>query len=282
MALRMHRREAESSERAAQPPPTNDELPAQPRATPRALLTPPPGGRVQVVRSPLTVAAVQPECPVGDLAGAAEAHGAAVRAADARVVVFPEMSLTGYELQAPAVAPEDPALMPLVAACAASGAIAFAGAPISDGKGRDFIAVLRVDDTGVQVAYRKTWLGGDEPARFSAGPGPVVETIDGWRWGLAICKDTGAAQHTAALATMGIDVYVAGLVHHPEERPEQEARAVVVARACRAYVVFASFAGPTGGGYSRTAGGSAIWSAEGSPIARAGLTAGGMARSILR
>lgn len=109
----------------------------------------------------------------------------------------------------------------------------------------------------------------------------MVLEIDGWRLGLAICKDTGVAQHTAGTAALDIDVYVAGLVHRPEELPEQEARAVVLARACRAYVVFASFAGPTGDVFAETAGYSAIWSPYGLAIARAGPGPGDSARATL-
>jgi len=78
-----------------------------------------------------------------------------------------------------------------------------------------------------------------------------------------------------------VDAYVAGLVHRPEELPEQEARAVVIARTCRAFVVFASFAGSTGHGYSQTAGFSAIWSLAGLAISRAGPDVGELARATL-
>jgi predicted amidohydrolase len=92
-----------------------------------------------------------------------------------------------------------------------------------------------------------------------------------------VCKDTGAAQHTPGVAALGVDAYLAGLVHYADELVEQEARAVVIAWTCRAYVVFASFAGPTGAGYDQTAGHSAIWSADGLPIARAGAGPGDIA-----
>jgi predicted amidohydrolase len=232
------------------------------------------------VRASLTVAAVQPACAAGDVAGNALVHADAVRAARARLVVFPELSLTGYELTAAPVAVDDPALIPLVAACAATASIALAGAPVADEEGRTYIAMLRVDATGVRVAYRKTWLGGDEPGRFTPGDGPTVLAVDGWRLGLGICKDTGVFQHVAGIALLDVDAYVAGLVHHPEELPEQEARAVVIASACRAHVVFASFAGPTGT-YTETAGNSAVWSPGGRPIARAGTEPGGIARATL-
>ena len=236
----------------------------------------------EAVRSPLKVAAGQPACTPHELAANAAEHAALVRATRARVVVFPELSLTGYELDADVVAPDDVALAPLVEACAATGAVALAGAPVSDEEGRCFIATLRVDAAGARVAYRKTWLDGSEAKRFWPGDGPTVLEIDGWRLGLAICKDTGAAQHTAGTASLGVDAYVAGVAHRPEELPEQEARAVVAARTCRAYAVFASFAGPTGGGFSETAGCSAIWSPEGIALVRTGPRVGESAVAVLR
>lgn len=232
------------------------------------------------MRCPLTVAAVQPECAAHDITTNAAAHANAVRAAGAQVVAFPELSLTGYELDADPVALDDVALAPVVEACAATGAVAFLGAPIEE-NGRAYIAVLRIDGTGVQVAYRKSWVGDREAARFAPGDGPTVLEVAGWRLGLAICRDTGAAQHTVGTAALGIDVYVAGLVHRPEELAEQEARAVAIARTCEAYVVFASFAGPTGDVFSETAGYSAIWSPDGLAVARTGPDSGTMAIATL-
>ena len=228
------------------------------------------------MRRPLTVAAAQPACVAGDVAANARAHAEAVRAARARVVVFPELSLTGYELDAPAVAPDDPALRPLAEACAATGSVALAGAPVDD-----HIAVLRVDAAGVAVAYRKQHLGGEERSRFSPGPGPAAITVDGWRLGLGVCKDTGTEEHVRDVAALGIDAYLAGLVHHMTELAEQEARAARLARACRSHVAFASFAGATGGGYARTAGSSAIWSPDGTVLARAGGEPGELVRATL-
>jgi predicted amidohydrolase len=227
------------------------------------------------------VAAAQPACTPHDVLRNAEEHAEAVLAARARVIVFPELSLTGYELDAGAVAADDSALAPIVAACAVTGSLALAGAPVRDADGSEAIAVLAVDGAGASVAYRKTWLGNAELARFRPGPGPAVLDVDGWRLGLGVCKDTGAAQHVAGTAALGVDAYLAGLVHQPQDLPEQEARAVVLSRACRAYVVFASFAGPTGGGYARTAGCSAVYSPEGIAIARAGPDVGGIAMALL-
>lgn len=48
------------------------------------------------MREPLPIAVAQPLCVPYDVAANAAAHAAAVRSAGARVVVFPELSLTGY------------------------------------------------------------------------------------------------------------------------------------------------------------------------------------------
>lgn len=230
----------------------------------------------------MTIAAVQPACKANDVSANALSHAAAVRAAKARVVVFPELSLTGYGLEAAPVSPSDARLSAIVEACAATNSIALAGAPAEGEDGRLYIAMLCVSPRGVDVAYRKCYLGGEEPTRFSPGPGPAVLDVDGWRLGMGICKDTGVAEHVRDTVALGIDVYVAGLVHTPEELPVQQMRAASIAREGNAFVAFASFAGPTGGGYERTAGSSGIWSPEGFQLASAGPEVGGLARVSVR
>lgn len=216
-----------------------------------------------------------------DVAANAATHAAAVRAAGARVVVFPELSLTGYELDAPPVTVDDPRLDPLVAACAETGTVALAGAPVADAGGSAFIAMLAVDGTGATVAYRKMWLGGAEPARFATGTAPSVLDVDGWRLGLGICKDTGIPEQAAATAALGIDAYVAGILDLEEDAAVLDARARRIAAEHRVWVAMASFAGPTGGGYGRTAGRSGIWTPDGAVAAQAGAEVGGVARATL-
>jgi len=232
------------------------------------------------MKGSLSVAAVQPPCVALDVVANARTHAKAIRTARARLVVFPELSLTWYELDAPPVATDDPALRAIVDACAETGSVALVGAPIEEGGAR-FIAAFRVDGDGVTVAYRKSHLGGDELNRFQDGDGPTVLDVDGWRVGLGICKDTGVAEHTTGTAALGVDLYAAGLVHLPEELEEQDARGERIAAACSSYVAFASFAGATGGGYDATAGESTIWSPDGRMIARAGAAAGEIARAEL-
>jgi predicted amidohydrolase len=205
------------------------------------------------------------------------AHAAAVRAAAARVVVFPELSLTGYELEAPALTAQDPRLCPLAEACAETGSVALAGAPVPGEAGRPHIAVLAVDEAGITVAYRKLWLGEAEAERFAPGDKPAVLDVDGWRLGLAICKDVSVPQHQADTAALDIDAYVAGTVMSAEERVLQDERASRVAASLRTWVAIASFAGATGGGYTECAGRSGLWSPDGTVLAQAGQEPGEIA-----
>ncbi|MET8093647.1 carbon-nitrogen hydrolase family protein [Micromonospora sp. NPDC005220] len=218
----------------------------------------------------MRLAVVQPPCVPLDVAANARAHAAAVRAARARLVVFPELSLTGYELDAPVVSVDDPRLAPLVEACAETGTLALAGAPVAG----DHIATLAVTADGVAVAYRKMWLGGEEARRFRPGDTPTVFAVDGWRVGLAICKDTGVAAHAARTAELGIDVYAAGVTESAHDAAVTDERAHRIATTHRIWVAVASFAGSTGGGYTETAGQSAIWTPEGEVYARAGTEPG--------
>jgi predicted amidohydrolase len=232
------------------------------------------------VRGPLSVAVAQTMCVALDVAGNALQHAQAVRTADARVVVFPELSLTGYELDAPAVTTDDQRLAPIVEACAETRSIALVGAPLQGRAGHAHIAMLAIDANGVRLAYRKVWVDESE-ARFSPGDAPAVLEIDGWRLGLAICKDTRMPQHWADTAALGIDAYVAGLVMHDHETDTQKERGRCIATTHRVWVAFASFAGPTGGGYARTAGCSAVWAPGGDILAQAGPEPGAIARATL-
>jgi predicted amidohydrolase len=233
------------------------------------------------MREPLVIAVAQPPSVSYDVAANAATHAATIRSADARVVVFPELSLTGYELDAPVIGVMDPRLAPIIDACAQTGSLALVGAPVEGEAGRAHIAMLAIDGAEVFVAYRKLWLGGDEPDRFTPGIEPAVLVVDGWRLGLAICKDTGVPQHASDTAALGIDVYVAGTCESEDDAARQDERARRIATDHGVWVAIASFAGPTGGGYTRTAGRSGIWTADGVVVTQAGPETGEIARAPL-
>ncbi|WP_341715570.1 carbon-nitrogen hydrolase family protein [Micromonospora sp. FIMYZ51] len=229
------------------------------------------------MRTPLRLAVAQPTCAAYDIGANVAAHAALVRAAAARVVLFPELSLTGYELDAAPVDPADPRLAPLVEACARTGTVALVGAPVAG----DHIATLAVEGVGARVAYRKMWLGAPEASRFTPGREPAVLEVDGWRLGLAICKDTGVVAHAAQTCALGVDIYAAAILHHAVEAELSDERALRVVATHRVVAAVASFAGSTGGGYAEAAGQSTIWGADGRLLARAGSAPGEYVRVTL-
>ena len=233
------------------------------------------------MREPLVIAVAQPPCTAFDVEANAAAHASAIRAANARVVVFPELSLTGYEVDAPPVSPDDPRLAPIVEACAETGTLALVGAPLRGDKGLLHIALLAVEGTGATVAYLKQWIDPAETEWFSPGPSPAVLDVDGWRLGLAICRDTGVPQHQADTAALGMDVYVACILDAEDDAHVPAERARRTATAYGVHVAVAAFAGPTGQGYTRTAGRSGIWSPKGEQLARSGPEPGAIARTTL-
>ncbi len=228
-----------------------------------------------MVARPLSIAVAQPRCAAHDVAANAVAHAEAVRAADARVVVFPEMSLTGYELDATPVAPDDDRLAPIVAACAETGTLALAGAPVAGPR----IGILALDAEGARVVYGKVHLHRSEAIHFVPGE-PAVIDVDEWRLGLAVCRDTGLPEHAAKTAALGIDGYVAGVVHADHEAGLHGERARRVAADHGVWAATAAFAGPTGGGFDRTSGRSGIWSADGELLAETGAAPDEIARAV--
>ncbi len=203
------------------------------------------------------VAAAQPESISDDLVGNVIRHADAVLAARCRLIVFPELSLTGHELEAQPVSLEDSVLAPLIKACRANGSLALVGAPIreqlGDGLVADYIAILAIDGEGARVAYRKMYLGDEEAERFHPGQKPVVIEVEGWRLGLAICKDTGIVEHAAATAALGMDGYLAGVLESVQDTQIPAQRARRIAARHGVWVVISSFAGRTGGGFDQSA-----------------------------
>ncbi len=233
------------------------------------------------MREAFRVAVAQPLCVPYNVTQNAMAHAAAVRTAASRVVVFPELSLTGYELGAPALTASDPRLCPLAEACAETGSVALAGAPVPGEAGRPHIAVLAVDEAGISVAYRKLWLSEAEAGRFAPGDKPAVLEVDGWRLGLAVCKDVSVPQHQVDTAALGIDAYVAGTVMSADERALQEERASRIAARLGVWLAIASFAGATGGGYTECAGRSGVWAPDGALAVQAGAGPGAVVSAVL-
>ena len=148
---------------------------------------------------PLRIALAQIAPRLGDLeANLARHHEliAAARERGAGLVVFPELGLTGYQLQDlaadVAMGPDDPRLAGL--AQAARGMSAVVSFVEESADHRLFISAALLEDGGVRHVHRKVFLptyGLFDERRFFA-PGDVVRAAPsrlGVGLGLAVCED---------------------------------------------------------------------------------------------
>jgi len=199
-------------------------------------------------------------------------HVAAARGA--RLVAFPELSLTGYELERVAAEPaltlteDDPRLAPLRQACAVTGVTAVAGLSMpAPGGGRQLCALV-LRDGGDPVRCAKTYLHGAEADVFAAGDGPALLDLEGHRLGLGICADAAHPEHACAAAAAGAEVYVCGAIFARGTEQRIAAQATGRARETGMFVLFALTSGPAGPYDTR--GGSGVWDPTGRALVRLG------------
>jgi predicted amidohydrolase len=221
-----------------------------------------------------------------------EHHVRLVRAAaleQVQVLVFPELSLTGYELDLAdrlAFSENDPRLAPLVDVAASSSMILIVGAPVRIGAQLHVGAFIVSPDAAVDV-HTKGHLGAfssevnpggsvppAEASVFCSGSrSPLVRFRDNTA-AIGVCAESLRAAHPKQAAERGANTY---LTSHFGIPLDVEFRAAVLGRHAIRHamaVVFANYGGPTGG---LAAGGkSAIWSETGERLAALDATGAGL------
>lgn len=183
------------------------------------------------------------------------------------VLVFPELSATGYELDvAPklAFAAGDDRLEPVLEVAAASQVVLSVGAPIRLDSGLHIGAFVIEPDRSARI-YTKRHLFGDEKAVFEPGDRDPLLDLGDDRAVFAICADTSHPEHAAAAAERGASLYLAGVFFDPESYPTSAARLSGYAAGHAMAVVMANAGGPATG--FEAAGRSAVWSDSGALVA---------------
>lgn len=205
----------------------------------------------------------------GDIAANVARHVALAESAarhGARLVLFPELALTGYE---PALAAGlalhagDARLAPLREAAGRHDIVLVTGAPLkTDGMPR--IAALSFLPDGTVQVYTKQHLHPGEDAAFAVGDGGAGLQLDGVPVALAVCAEIAHAGHPAAAARAGAALYAASMLVS-ENGYEADANLLRGhAREHRMPVAMANHGGPSGGW--RCAGRSAVWDENGSIV----------------
>ena len=239
------------------------------------------------------VAVVQ-TCPIkGDVPANVDEHLRLMRiaaSAGAQIVVFPELSLTGYELELArdvAFSEDDPRLSPLLKASASSAMILIVGAPVRLGA-RLYIGafILRPDQTA--ALYTKHHLGAFSASATCDGTVPPAEAtvfhpgdrnplvqFGGNTAAVAVCADIGRPSHPQQAADRGASVYLASMFVIPSEFEGDSAKLQRYATQHSMTVALANFGSPTGG--LAAAGRSSIWSGTGELLTRLHASGAGVA-----
>lgn len=220
----------------------------------------------------MSLAAAQLRARPGRLSEAVDAHVRFAKAAagvGAKMLVFPELSLTGYSralTREDALDAADPALQPLVEASRSAGIALMVGAPIA-GSNRLQIANFCFRPDGRVVTYTKKHLHDGEQETFEAGHGGALVDVDGARVSIAICAEINHPSHIAAAVADGASVYAASCFLTPRGYPADCRTLEGYSRLHRVVTVMANFTGVSG--EFESAGGSAIWDETGTLVARA-------------
>jgi predicted amidohydrolase len=220
----------------------------------------------------LTLAAAQTLSLAGDVAANIARHLEFMQAAAAQgvqLLVFPELSLTGYEpaLAAKlAIAPEAPLLRPLREMARELQLTAVVGMPIRLAPGADvLIGALVLGADGSMAVYTKQHLHPGEERAFAAGQGGAALEWGTDRIALAVCADFSHASHPRQAALAGATVYAAGVLISESGYATDSALLQGYAAEHRLLVLMANHGGPSGGW--ACAGRSAIWADDGRLLA---------------
>jgi predicted amidohydrolase len=185
-----------------------------------------------------------------------------------QLLVFPELSLTGYErgLAAElAIVPGAEVLQSLRDFAREVGLTTVVGMPIRLSEDSPvLIGALVLGADGSLGIYSKQHLHAGEEVAFAPGTGGSTLTIGTDTVALAVCADFSHASHAAAAAQQGADVYAAGVLITENGYAPDTAILQGYARSHSMVVLMANHGGATGGWES--AGRSAIWASDGSLI----------------
>jgi predicted amidohydrolase len=187
---------------------------------------------------------------------------------DVSLLVFPELSLTGYEPELAAdlaITPMDRRLRPLLALARERRIEAVVGVPVRDGPGKPKLGALVIVST--IRAYYKMHLGGDEPVYFEAGDSPLLLNVGRYDVGLAICADSSRATHPETYARFGAKIYAAAVFLTGEWYQTDVPRLARYSKYHRLLTVMANHAASVGS--YESVGKSAVWTPEGEILVQA-------------
>jgi predicted amidohydrolase len=218
--------------------------------------------------SPSVLAAAQCTVCAGDIDANLRMHMAFMQQArrhGVELLLFPELSLTGYE---PSLAdslaqdPDSPVLAPLRGLARQASMTTVVGMPIRrPGRDRPLIAAVVLHADGAASVYTKQHLHPGEERYFDAGDGGDVMNTANLSVALSVCADFSHPQHASSAARRGAQLYATSVLIGESGYPRDSQMLQTTARDHGMAVLMANHGGPTGGWAA--AGQSAFWDEHG-------------------
>lgn len=225
--------------------------------------------------SSIRIAAAQSISVAGNIAANVRMHMefiAAAHHAKVNLLVFPELSLCGYELpllQECQLHPDDSRLATLRDMAFETKMTVVVGVPVANGAGNvPAIGAITFFPDRTHSIYRKQHLHpGEEIFATMGNESSRNDRLFGKTYSLAICADTAHETHAENAAKSGSSLYLAGVLVSEAGYAADSAKMQHYAKSLHLGVLMANHGGPSGGYVS--AGKSAFWAPGGQLVVHA-------------
>lgn len=220
---------------------------------------------------PFTLVAAQITAIRGDIAQNILMHQRFMEQAareGADLLVFPELSVTGYEMDLAAdlqTDVEDHVFAPLQTLAREAGMLTMVGMPVRAESGKPYLGSFILGGDA-PVAYNKIHVHASEAEYFQPADAHVVVPHKGRSVGFAICADLNHASHAAGACVAGADVYAVGALINSDCWPRERPMLAGYARDHSMTVVLANYASKSGP--LTPVGHSSIWAPGGALVAQ--------------
>ena len=184
------------------------------------------------------------------------------------MIIFPELSLTGYEptlAKALAVDLHDSRLDDFQSISNAQKITIGAGIPLKTEEGIT-ISMIIFQPHRERLVYAKKYIHPDEEPFFIPGKNFPVMTIAGNTTALAICYELSVPAHADEAFKNGASIYIASVAKFTSGVDKATQRLAEIAQTKNAWVLMSNAIGPADGGIC--AGKTAAWNKEGTPLAQ--------------
>jgi predicted amidohydrolase len=189
-------------------------------------------------------------------------------ACEADTIIFPELSLTGYEptlAKAVAVSRDDACLAVFQDTVDARQVTIGVGMP-TPSDGQPYISMIIFQPHQPRQLYSKQYLHADELPFFAHGHNATAVLGDKSDVALAICYELSVPEHAQQAFANGANIYVASVAKSASGVEQASQRLAKIARSYDMTVLMVNCVGPSDDFVS--AGGTAVWNNQGNLLAQ--------------